>query len=95
MIWIIRKAQKLPTQKLDFEDLPAVGRVPVGSPGAMRPLANLNIGQKYRNQVKPFNFLLTCHVKQLGHPIDSDPEHFHLIAPYQSNPRYWLAIAVD
>jgi hypothetical protein len=58
----------------------------------MRPLAKLNIGKKYRDQIKPFNFLLTCHVKQLGHPIGSDPERFHLIAPYQSNPRKWLGM---
>ena len=93
-VWlnIIRKALKLPTERLDFEDLPAVGRVSVGSPGALRPLANLNIGKKYRDQIKPFNFLLTCHVKPLGHPIDADPERFHLIAPYQSNPRKWLGM---
>ena len=93
-VWlnIIRKALKLPTERLDFEDLPAVGRVAVGSPGALRPLVHLNLGKKYRDQLKPFNFLLTCHVKQLGHPIDSDPERFHLIAPYQSNPKKWLAM---
>jgi len=93
-VWlnIIRKALKLPTERLAFEDLPAVGRLAVGSPGAMRPLGFLNIGKKYRDQIKPFSFLLTCHVKQLGHPVDSDPEHFHLIAPYQSNPKKWLAM---
>jgi hypothetical protein len=93
-VWlnIIRKALKLPTERLAFEDLPAVGRLAVGSPGAMKPLGYLNIGKKYRDQIKPFNFLLTCHVKQLGHPIDSDPERFHLIAPYQSNPKKWLGM---
>lgn len=91
-VWlnIIRRALKLATEGLGFEDLPAVGRLAVGSPGAMRPLANLNVGKKYRDQIKPFNFLLTCHVKQLGHPIDSDPERFHLIAPYESDPRKWI-----
>lgn len=58
----------------------------------MRPLANLNDGKRYGYQIKPFNFLLSCHVKQLGHPttIGVNPERFHLIAPYESDPGQWL-----
>lgn len=26
----------------------------------------------------------------LGHPVGTDPERFHLIAPYESDPRKWL-----
>jgi hypothetical protein len=33
---------------------------------------------------------LTCHVRQLGHPIGVDVERFHLIIPYDPNPRHWL-----
>jgi hypothetical protein len=29
-------------------------------------------------------------VKPFGHPTGADPEHFHLIAPYESDPRRWL-----
>jgi hypothetical protein len=39
---------------------------------------------------KPFNFLLTCHIKQLGYPPGVDPEHFHLIAPYSTDPKECL-----
>ena len=35
------------------------------------------------------NFILSCHVSKLGHPIGVDPEHFHLIAPYETDPRQW------
>jgi hypothetical protein len=56
----------------------------------MKRVKNLNEGKAYASQVKPFNFLLTCHVKQLGHPIGADPERFQLIAPYESDPRRWL-----
>ncbi len=56
----------------------------------MRPLGSINTGKKYCDQLKPFNFLLSCHVKQLGHPVGTDPAHFHLIAPYNSDPREWL-----
>ncbi len=87
---IVRRALELPTQSLGFEHLPAVGRVTISNPAVMRPLANLNDGKRYGDQIKPFNFLSTCHVKQLGHPIGVDPERFHLIVPYDSDPRRWL-----
>jgi len=91
-IWlnIIRRALNMPTQSLTFENVPAVGRVTVSSPAVMRPLANLNDGKRYSKKVKPFNFLLTSHVKQFGHPTGADPGCFHLIAPYQSDARQWL-----
>jgi hypothetical protein len=55
----------------------------------MRPLEQLNVAQPYAGQLKPFNFLLTCHVRKLGHPTGVDPEQFHLIAPFESDPRRW------
>jgi hypothetical protein len=90
-IWanIIRRAVGLPTQHLNFEKSPAVGRVTVSSPAVIRPLAEFNEGKAYCDQIKPFNFLLTCHVRSFGYPLGADPEHFHLIAPYQSDPRHW------
>jgi hypothetical protein len=91
-VWlgVIRRALGLTIQNPDFEHVPAVGRVTVSSPTVMRPLASLNEGKRYCDQIKPFNFLLTCHVKPLGHAIGTDPERFHLIAPYESDPRQWL-----
>jgi hypothetical protein len=91
-IWlnIVRKALHLPTRKTGFEHLPAIGRVTISSPAVMRPFANLNKGKRYADQIKPFNFLLTCHVNELGHPPGTDPDRFHLIAPYESNPKRWL-----
>lgn len=78
------------TQIPEFEHLPAVGRITVSSPAVMRPLASLNQGKRYSEKIKPFNFLLTCHVKSFGHPLGVDEERFHLIAPYESDPRQWL-----
>lgn len=79
-----------PTEKLSFEDLPAVGRVSIGTPTVMRHLRKLNEGKRYSAKIKPFNFLLTCHVLPVGHPTGADPAHFHLIAPYESDPKKWL-----
>ncbi len=56
----------------------------------MRPLTKLNEGKSYPDQIKPFNFLLTCHVRPLGHPRGVKPERFHLIAPYETDSRQWL-----
>jgi len=86
---IIRKALGLSTQPLNFEHLPAVGRVTITSPKVMRSLAKLNLGKKYGDRLKPFNFLLSCHVKQFGHPTGVDPERFHLVAPYELNSGRW------
>lgn len=58
----------------------------------MRGLESYNKGKRYSEQIKPFNFLLTCHVDSLGHPTGADPERFHLVARYESNPKQWLNI---
>lgn len=87
---IIRTTLDLPTRNLAFENLPAVGRITISSPGVIRPLAILNEGKRYGDQIKPFNFLLTCYVNPLGHPPGADPERFHLIAPYELDSRRWL-----
>jgi len=89
---IVRKALHLKTTPARFEKRPAIGRVTVSSPTVMRPFENFNRGKRYADQIKPFNFLLTCHVMPLGHPPGVDPERFHLIAPYESSPKRWLTM---
>ena len=89
-ISIVRRTLGLPARPLGFEDVPAMGRVPITTPAAIRSLAKLNRGKKYRNRIKPFDFLLTCHVKQFGYPPDIDPEKFHLVAPYVPDPECWV-----
>lgn len=87
---IIRRALGQPTQSLGFEHIPAVGRLTITSPKAVRSLAKLNVGKKRGDRVKPFDFLVSCHVKQFGHPPGVDPEKFHLVAPYEPNSDRWL-----
>jgi hypothetical protein len=89
-ISIIRRTLGLAAEPLGFEEVPAMGRMPITSPTALRSLAKLNRGKKYRNRIKPFDFLLSCHVKQFGYPPDVDPEKFHLVAPYEPDPGCWL-----
>ena len=87
---MIRKSLRLPTHNSGFEHQPAIGRTSITSPAVMRPRAKLNEGKTYVDQIKPFNFLATCHVKPFGHPPGVDPERFHLIAPYEADSRQWL-----
>jgi len=87
---IIRRGLGSSTAALGIESLPVVGRVTVSSPAVMKPLKKLNEGKQYPDQIKPFNFLLTCHVRPLGHPLGVDPARFHLISPYETDSRQWL-----
>jgi len=56
----------------------------------MKCLESLNAGKPYSEQIKPFNFLQTCHVSPFGHPDGVDPEKYHLVSPYNPDPRRWL-----
>jgi hypothetical protein len=43
-----------------------------------RAFAKYNQNKSYAEQIKPFNFLLTCHVNAFGFPLGiKDPERFH------------------
>lgn len=91
-IWenIVLRDMGLSSKPLPFEHLPAVARVSVSSPAIMKALAEFNNGKPYSEQIKPFNFMLSCQVRQLGHPLGVDPTRFHLIAPFDADPRNWL-----
>jgi hypothetical protein len=91
-VWlnIVRRGLGYPTKPLGFENRPAIGRISVSSPTMMKPFEELNRNKKYGDQIKPFNFLISCHVKPFGHPIGVNPERFHLISPYDKDPNNWL-----
>ncbi len=90
-VWqsILDRTVRKRVRSLPFATTPAVGRVTVSNPAILRALDGLNSGKKYPEQIKPFNFLLSCHVKPFGHPFGTDPVRFHLIAPYETNPAKW------
>jgi hypothetical protein len=86
---MIRKALGLTTKALGFESRPAVGRITVSSPAVMRSFSEYNEDKSYAERIKPFSFVLSCHIKAFGHPLGVDPERFHLIAPYETNATRW------
>jgi hypothetical protein len=89
---IVRHSLGLFAKPLRFQRRVAVGCTTVSSPAVMKPLQSLNDGKPYNKKIKPFNFILSCHVRKFGHPIGVDPETFHLIAPYETDPRKWEAM---
>ena len=91
-VWdlIVRRSLGLKARSLNFAHLPAIGRTTVSTPALMKCLESLNAGKPYSDQIKPFNFLQTCHVNPFGHPDGVNPEKFHLVSPYDPDPRKWL-----
>ncbi|MEP7352783.1 MAG: hypothetical protein ABI824_06085 [Acidobacteriota bacterium] len=90
-VWlnIVRKSLKRAHRSAIFHTRAAVGRVTVSSPTVMRPFLGVNEGKPYCDQIKPFNFLLSCHVAPLGYPTGTDPTRFHLAGPFELNPNRW------
>jgi hypothetical protein len=79
-------------KKLKFLNRPAIGRTTVSSPAVMKCFESLNAGKAYSDQIKPFNFLLTCHVVPFGFPDGIDEDKFQLITPFDSDPRKWCDV---
>ena len=88
---IIRVTLGLPIEPLGFEHLPAIGRVPITSPTALRSLAKLNRGKKYRNRHKTVRLpvVVSCETSLGIHPT-LILRKFHLVAPYVPDPECWV-----
>jgi hypothetical protein len=86
---IVRRSWGLAAAPLPIADRAAVGQITISSPEVLKPLTAFNASKPYPQQIKPFNFILSAHVAPFGRPSGADPERFHLIAPYESDPRKW------
>jgi hypothetical protein len=71
---------------------PAITRVGVNDPRTLALFTTLNKGKPYAAQIKPQNFMLSTQVALLGHPPGVDAARFHLVAPYNPDPRQWLKL---
>jgi len=89
---IIQRTLNQSAPALTFGNIPAVGRRSVSSANVLTAFKDFNKNKKYSQQIKPFNFLLSCHISPAGHPPGVNPERFHLIAPFRSDPAEWLKI---
>jgi hypothetical protein len=88
----VRQTHGLADGEPDWLDRPALGRVTVSKPHALRAFRYYNAGKPYSKQIKPFNFMLTAYAPVMSHPQDADPERFQLIAPWSHDPRAWKQI---
>jgi hypothetical protein len=86
---LVRDALGLPHTWPPWLDRPALSRITITSPELLRPFADVNRGKPFEAQIKPFNFLLTAHMRPFGHPDDVDPEHFQLFAPFETDATKW------
>jgi hypothetical protein len=77
----------------EWLDRPALGRITASSPEMLRPFTAYNRGKPYAQRVKPYNFLLTTFVRRMGHPDGVAPTHFHLVAPFEADPRKWTKLS--
>jgi hypothetical protein len=73
--------------------LPAVSQIPVSSPAVLGPFSRFNEGKRYRDQVKPFGFLLAGHVDPLAPlPAGMPPGTVTPVAPYTDKPDALLTL---
>jgi hypothetical protein len=65
--------------------LPAVSQTAVTSPRLLDAFDGYNKSAQPDAQIRPFNFCLSVHVAEFGHPEGVDPTRFHLVAPYEED----------
>lgn len=95
-IWdtIIREAEGPPElPEPDWYDRPALSQLSISSPHLLAPFQTLNRGKAYRDQVKPFGFMLAGHVDPLSPlPDGLTLDQLMPVAPYTSKPETFLAL---
>lgn len=90
--WLLARELGRPVREPGWFDRPAISRVTVSSTQISVPFARLNAQKTYAESVKPMNFILSAQVVPFGHPVGADPEHFHLLAPYEPDADKWLEL---
>ena len=67
-------------------DRPAVSRITASSPAVLQAFRFYNARLPFAERVKPSNFLMSVHLAGFE---ASARGHFHLVAPYNRDPRQW------
>ena len=95
-VWqdIIRATEGMTGQpEPDWYDLPALSQLSVTTPRLLAPFRTLNDGRPYREQIKPFGFMLVGHVDPWS-PLHEGlvPGQVMPVAPYTSKPEEFLSL---
>lgn len=72
--------------------LPAASQTAVTSPRHLDAFDGYNKSVPPDARVRPFNFCLSVHVAEFGHPEGVDPTRFHLVAPYEEDPAKYMGL---
>ena len=92
--WILERDLGLAVDDANWLDLPAVGRVSLSTLAALAPFTSYNAKKPYADQAKPHGFAVCCYVTEGGLPPDvADPSHFHLVAPFELDPKKWSRLS--
>ena len=91
-IWsyLIADALGLDASLPEWSVLPAVSRITITSPHVYRPFDRDRHQLPYADRIKPLNFVLSATLARLGQPVGINPNRFHLIGPFSSDPATWL-----
>lgn len=89
--WILRDALALGAVEPSWFSLPATMRIAITTPEVLKALQVHQAELPYRDQTKPFGFVLSPSIDKLtgGFPVGIDPDKFTLIAPFTSDPSRW------
>jgi hypothetical protein len=87
-VWILDPSAGRPW----WFELPAVSRTALSSPRLLHAFDGYNDSVQPDARIRPFNFCLSVHVAEFGHPEGVDPTRFHLVAPYEEDPANYLKL---
>jgi hypothetical protein len=90
--WLLSDEEGLECAEPAWLDRLAISRLAISSPMMLRPFEGLNKGKPYRDQIKPYNFMLAAHVAPFGHPLAADPARFRLVAPFEPLVSKWITL---
>ncbi len=90
--WLLSEEEGLEFEEPAWLDRLAISRLAISSPMMLRPFEGLNKGKDYREQIKPYNFMLAAHVAPFGHPPGVDPARFRLVAPFEPLALKWASL---
>ena len=90
--WLLSDEEGLECAEPAWLDRLAISRLAISSPMMLRPFEGLNKGKPYRDQIKPYNFMLAAHVAPFGQPPGVDPARFRLVAPFEPLASKWITL---
>ena len=71
-----------------------MSRTTASTPRVLRAFDAYNAARGPEDRVRPFNFLLSVTGAPFGHPEGVDPQRFHLVGPWNSDPTAWLGMTL-